>query len=296
MKQRWIFTGAVLALVLAACGTQKADGGSQAVDPRDVAATLSVANEQLYKISEPLQLAGMPVPLLIVPFSTGAVPLDVASWDCGSVTVAGTLTDADGDGIPVSATYNGRCTWSYSGTEGSFSGYWEYRNLKVEDPNDADSEAGIKVKGVVEWGYSGGGQSLTWIWTLTQHDFVKQGSGYAFTYTGNWQIVVNGSDNYTFDYNLSGTWVPDDANSPWGDGTLNASGSFSGSGTGCTGWSLQATLTDVHYSAGRIDGGSASFSGNDCDGTTTSFTVSWSPSEICVTVDPQQPPICGPNS
>ena len=296
MKKRWIFVGAVLSVLLAACGTQAPNGGggSSSVDPRDVAAPLSTANEQLYKLSEPLALAGVPVPLLFLPLSSGATPLDVASWNCGTVTVTGTLTDADGDGIPVNATYNGRCNWSYSGTEGSFSGYWQYNNLKVQDPDDADPEAGIKVSGAVEWGYSGNGQSLTWTWTLTQHDFVKQGGGYDFTYVGQWDISAP-DGNYTFSYDLSGSWTPDDPNNPWGDGTLNASGSFSGSGPNCTGWSLQTTLTNVHYSAGRIDGGSASFSGTDCDGNATAFTVSWSPTEICVTVDSQQP-ICGPNS
>ncbi|ADR37476.1 hypothetical protein Ocepr_2025 [Oceanithermus profundus DSM 14977] len=295
MKKRWIFVGAVLTVLLAACGTQapSGGGGTSSIDPREVAGTLSTANEQLYDVSAPLGRVGIPVPLLLLPFSSGTAPLDVASWDCGSVTVTGTLTDTDGDGIPVNATYDGRCSWSYSGTEGSFSGYWEYRNLKVQDPDDADPAAGIKVNGVVEWGYSGGGQSLTWTWTLTQHDFVKQSGGYGFTYVGNWRIVVNDTDNYAFDYNLSGTWAPDTATDPWGNGTLNASGDFSGSGPACTGWSLQATLSGVHFNGGMIDGGSATYTGTDCDGTSVTFDVTWTPTQVCITAGGNT--ICVPN-
>ncbi|GEM90819.1 hypothetical protein ODE01S_22530 [Oceanithermus desulfurans NBRC 100063] len=260
-----------------------------------MAAPLSTANEQLYKLSEPLTLAGMPIPVLFLPFSSGAAPLDVASWDCDSVTVTGALTDADGDGIPVNASYNGRCTWSYSGGEGSFSGYWQYNDLNVQDPNDADPEAGIKVSGEVEWGFSGGGDSLTWTWTLTRHDLVKQGSQYDFDYEGSWQVDYNG-DTYTFSYNLSGTWTPDDAQNPWGDGTLNAIGSFSGTDASCaSGWDLEVSLSGVHYTGGLIDSGTASFSGTDCDGTSTSVTITWSAAQVCITVDSQDP-VCVPNS
>ena len=298
MRRAWWIVLAVLAMLLAACGGQETSGsgtdGTTSIDVRDVAESLSAANDQLIRAAQPLALAGVPVPVPLVPLSDAVAPLDTAAWNCEGVTVSGTLTDADADGIPVDATYNGRCTWSYSGSEGTFSGYWEYRNLVVQDPDDADPEAGIQSSGTVEWGYEGGSQPLVWTWTLTQHDLVKQAGGYGFTYKGRWQVVVNATDNYTFDYDLTGAWVPDDATNPWGDGTLDATGSFSGDGPDCTnGWSLTVSLSGVHFTAGKIDAGTADYSGTDCDGASAAVHVRWSATEVCVTVGTNE--VCVPN-
>jgi len=261
---------------------------------QDVGKVLTAANEQLYRVESPLLLAGVPVPVLgIAPFSAGLAPQDVASWNCTGVTVTGDASDPDGDGIPANATYNGKCTWSYSGGGGSVSGYWEYRNVNVQDPNNADPKAGVKVQGTIEWGVSSSSGSFTSTWTITQHDLVRNGNVYDFTYKGNWTLTVNNSGAYTFDYQLSGTWTPVNANQPWTAGTMDATGSFSGSGPGCNGWSLNVTLSGVHDNGTKIDGGTATFSGTDCDGNSASVTVEWSSSQVCVTAGGQT--FCGSN-
>lgn len=188
------------------------------------------------------------MPLVPLSLSEGVAPLDTASWSCSGFSETGDLTDADGDGIPVNATLNGTCDWSYSGSEGSVSGSWTFKNLNVQDPDDHDPEAGIKAKGEVDWSYTAGNETDTFRWEINQHDFIKQGDRYSFIYNGSLTIKTS-AGTYTEDYNLSGTWTPKNPQNPWGDGTLEgASGSFSGSGPNCAnGWSLQVQLTNIHY-------------------------------------------------
>ncbi len=251
-------------------------GGGGNATAQDVGKVLTAANAQLYWIESPLDSAGVPVPILgIAPFSAGLAPQDVAGWNCTGVTVTDDARDADGDGIPVNATYNGRCTWSYSGSGGSVSGYWEYKNVNVQDPDDHDSKAGVMVHGAIEWGVSSSNRSYTSTWTITQHDLVRSGNTYNFTYKGNWTLTVSSSSTFTFNYQLSGTWTPEDPNHPWYAGTMNATGSFSGTGPGCNGWSLGVKLSGVHDNGTTIDGGTAEFSGKGCDGSNCTVTVTW---------------------
>jgi len=264
----------VLLAALVSCGGQPSGGGSS-VDARDIASVLGAANEQTYKLAEPLSAAGIPVPALTMPLSDGVAPLDTASWNCDAVTATGNLTDADNDGIPVNATFNGRCTWNYSGEEGSLVGYWEYQNLKVEDPNDADASGGIRVGGKIVWGYSGGGTEMTITWTI-KHDLLKSGAHYDFTYKGDWQINISGQTS-AFSYNYHGTLTPDDMDNPWGNGTVTASGSFGGTSAGCeSGWSVTLSLSGVHFAECGIDSGSADFTVAACDGHTCTIHISWS--------------------
>ncbi len=287
----------ILALLLFGCNQATSGGGNSGggATAQDVAGVLTAANGQLYRVESPLLSAGVPVPVLgIAPFSAGLAPQDVASWDCTGVTVAGDTSDPDNDGIPVNATYSGRCTWSYSGGGSSASGYWEYKNVNVQDPNSSDPSAGVKVSGTVEWGVTAGGQSTTVTWTINKHNLVKSGNGYSFDYQGTWTVTVTGSGTSTVDYSLSGTWTPDDTRQPWAAGTMNATGSFSGNGPSCAnGWNLNVTLTNVHDNGTKIDGGKATFSGKDCAGNNASVTVEWSPSQVCVTVGGQT--LCGSN-
>jgi len=304
MKRVWLGFGVLLVLLLAACGGQAPAGnggngddgssGVPVVEPQDVAEVLSAANSQLYRLEQPLS-ALVPVPTLgLAPFAVGIAPLDTADWDCSPVTVTGDASDPDNDGIPVNATYNGKCTWSYSGSGGSFAGYWEYENVNVQDPDSDDPQAGVKVKGKVEWGITSTASSVASTWTITQHDLVKQGDDYKFDYVGNWVVTADG-DTYSFNYDLSGTWTPDDMDDPWGDGTVNAEGRFGGSSSSCaTGWSFSVNLSGVHLTADKIDAGTANYSGTDCDGDTTTVSVTWSATEVCITTDGNT--VCVPNN
>ena len=287
MRKYWLWFGLFLFALLAGCGQQGAPGGSggnNQASPQEVATTLQAVDAQLYKITEPLSKVGFPVPFVPLLLSEGVAPLDTATWDCASVTASGNLSDADDDGIPVNATFNGRCTWSYSGGGGSASGSWEFKDLNVQDPNDHDPDAGVKASGQVIWTFSYGSDSVTWRWTLTQHDFVKGSSGYSFTYRGSWTFQVS-DGTYTEDYDLTGTWTPD-ASDPWGDGVLSANGRFSGNGPSCTnGWSLDVTLKSLHYQGGKIVSGTANFSGTDCEGNSGSVEITWHPTQVCFTTD-----------
>ena len=281
MKRSWkvAFLAALFALV--SCGGQppggNGGGGSgNAAEPQEVAGVLGAANEQLLKIEEPLMYAGVPVPMLpFMPFSVGIAPLDTATWDCSGVSVSGNTTDADDDGVPVDATYNGRCTWSYSGSEGSASGYWEYDDVRVQDPNDHDPDAGVKVSGTIEWGIQTTDGSVEVTWRIVKHELIKTGNDRNFNYEGSWTIQVDG-ESYTVNYDMSGTWSPDDPDDPWGNGTMTASGSFSGTGPDCAGgWSVTFSLNALHFADCGIDGGSASYTVTDCEGHTCTLTVNW---------------------
>ncbi len=277
MKRVWktAFLAALFALV--SCGGQPSGNGSGNVaEPQEVAGVLGVANQQLMKTEEPLMRAGIPVPMLpIKPFSAGPAPLDTASWDCSGVTVSGDTTDADDDGVPVDATYDGRCTWSYGGDGGSVSGYWEYDHVRVQDPNDHDADAGVKVSGTIRWGIHTMDGSIEATWRIVKHDLIKSGNARNFDYKGAWTFVVGG-ETYTVNYDLSGTWTPDDPSDPWGNGAVSASGSFSGAGPDCAGgWGVTFSLNALHFADCGIDGGSASYTVKDCDGNTCTLNVSW---------------------
>ena len=273
-------------------------GGGGNATAQDVGKVLTAANAQLYRVESPLSLAGLPVPVLgLTPFSVGLIPQDAASWSCTGVTVTGNARDPDGDGIPVDATYNGKCTWSDNGSNGSVTGYWEFNDLNIQDPDSGDPVAGVKVHGTIEWGLTSSDGSVTSTWEIDRHDFVKNGRTYDFDYQGTWTVTIENVGTYTTDYNLKGTWTPDDPEHPWYVGTINVEkgyGTFKGSGPTCTkGWSLDVTLTNVHDNGTKIDGGTATFSGTDCEGNSASFSVTWSPSQVCVTVGGHTS--CGPN-
>ena len=278
MRNTWMLL--LLALfILVSCGGQQ-----QQVDPQKVAEPLSISNQQLYKISQPLARAGVPAPVFISPFAKSVSALDTAEWNCSKVTATGNLTDGDNDGIPVDAVYNGKCTWGYSNGSGSATGYWEFKALRVQDPNDRDPDAGVKASGSIVWGVESGGNSITFTWKLDKHNLERQGGGHKFDFKGTWTIAGSG-DTYIFNYDMSGDWTPDSSSDPWGDGVMNARGSFSGSGPSCTSWSTSFTLTSVHFSEDEINSGSGVYDVTDCGGNTAHIEVNWATRQICVTAD-----------
>ena len=288
MKKNWRYLAILLLAGLAACGGQ----APKQAKPQDAATPLGVASEQLYRLSQPLALAGVPAPAMIMPFSEGVTALDTANWNCDAVTASGDLTDADGDGIPVNATYDGRCTWSYSGEGGSLSSFWRFDDLNIQDPSDHDEDAGVKASGAVSWGVSGAGTNVTVNWNLERHQLFRHGGSYDFAYKGSWTVTTD-SGNFTFSYDLSGTWTPSSGDDPWGDGTMTASGDFGGSGPGCAGWSSSVRLSGVVFDGGKVIGGTATVTVTDCSGSTETATITWSADRVCVSVDNHA--ACAPN-
>lgn len=280
MKKCWMILGATLAALLVACGGQapggNGSGSGNVAAPNDVADVLAAANSQLINIEGPLTEAGIPVPTLpYVPFSGDVAAADTASWNCTNVIVTGNATDADRDSVPVNATYNGRCTWSYSVSGGGVSGYWEYQNVNIQDPNDRDPSAGVRVKGTVVWGFETADGSVGFTWKIVSHELVKSASGHNFNYEGSWTIAVD-SATYTVNYNMSGTWSPDDPDDPWGNGTMTAEGNFSGSGPDCANeWKVDFSLNVLHFADCGIDSGQASYTVTDCDGASCTFNARW---------------------
>ncbi len=300
MRGKRVMVGAFALLLLVACGGQAPAGGGNdgngqtpVANPQDLAAALSAASSQLYRLERPL-ITLVPVPVLgLAPFTVGVAPLDTVTWDCSPVTVTGNASDPDRDGIPVNATYDGRCTWSYSGSE-SAKGYWEYQKVNVQDPDSNDPQAGVRVKGVIKWGATAtAAGSVNSTWTITRHDLVRKGDAYKFDYAGSWVVTLD-RKVYTFNYDLSGTWTPDDMKHPWDNGTLSAEGRFSGNGPDCAnGWTLDARLSGVHFTAEKIDAGKAYYSGTGCDGKAAAASVSWSATQVCITVKGKT--VCAPN-
>ncbi len=293
MRKYWLWFGLFLFALLAGCGQQGGPGGGNGgsapheANPQQVALALYAADLQIYRIAYPLYYADFPMPLMPFQF------LPAATWTCGSVHVNGDLSDSDNDSIPKHAIFDGRCTWSITGEGGTVTGYWEFQNLSVQDPNDGDPNAGIQANGKVVFAVQSPEDNVTWSWELTHHDFVKRTDDYAFTYEGTWQIEADGK-TYTFNYDLEGTWNPTDPDDPWGDGTLNAEGNFSGTAADCpSGWSTSVRLTAIQYQGGKIVGGTANLTAHDCDGHTEQITVTWHPTRVCVKVN-SEPEVCQP--
>ena len=268
---------------LAACTSQTtSESSGESLDPRQAAEPLAISSEQIYKLNQPLAMAGVPAFIIPMPLTEGVSSLDASDWDCSGVSISGNLGDADSDGIPINAVYDGRCTWEYPDV--SMSGYWEFDNLNIQDPSDSDPDAGIIASGGAAWSVTSSGSTLTLTWTFNKYELSKEGGNYDFTYEGSWR-VTDGTNTYTFNHDLTGTWTPDDASDPWNDGVMSSVVAFNGSGPSCASWSANMQLNSAHYVDDKIINGSARFSLTDCSGDTSSGSISWSTTQVCVTVD-----------
>ncbi|WP_293180205.1 hypothetical protein [Oceanithermus sp.] len=282
-KKPWLVLF-LLVLVLGACsqptaGGDGGDDGSTNVGIEEAYAPIDATESLLYQSFAAVgQLGVVSVPPAF--FSTSPLAVNGAQgfgWTCTGVASSGDLTDPDHDGIPTNAHYTGQCTVSdpQSGTLN-----WTL-DFYIADAGNGDPLAGFRSHGSVVWEVVGQGK-LTW--TITRHDVVRQAGGgaYDLAYEGEWQFVdyQDSSNDGSIAYDLSGTWTPDDPNASsfldlWTAGTLDLGGSMTFSGGGCT---TSASLQfNLHYDAsGCADRGSVSYNGQDCSGSSCSFTASWS--------------------
>ena len=301
-KGLWVLV--LLVGLLAACGggggSQNSGGGgggggtpAPTVEPERTLGALEVNLAHFYRVTYAMHYAGFLVPVLPVPIlSAGAVPLDSYRWSCSEVRVTGDATDADDDGIPKNGVYNGSCQFTASSDTGGFQVSWRFQDLTVQDPDDRDPTAGLKASGTVEWAIDTGDRAYRATWNLNRFEFVRAGEVWNFVQEVDWSLY-DGEDTVTLDYTLSGTWTPDDPEDPMAAGTLNGQSDYHGTASDCSGWQLHATFNNVHDNGQKIDGGSASLSGTDCDGESGSVTITWSPTQICYTSEGNT--FCVPN-
>jgi len=290
MRKLW-FLLVVLVFALAACGQQT--GGNEnanTADPGEVVEALRATYDQMFsELAADIPHLGIVNPTLLST-SNGVAPLDTLTWDCTGVSATGNLTDADNDGIPANATYNGSCSWSYTSPEVTASFEWKLRDVNIEDADETDPIAGFRAKGEVVWEWTINSESGSITWNFDPHDWVRDGDHWNLDYEGEitWQ---SGGESGTLDYDLSGTWTPDDSNDPWGSGNLELSGDFTWTEGTCTS-TLEITYAEVHYNDdGAIDSGRLDFTVTEvCDdgsGDSVSCTLTWSgPGEPTVSCTP----------
>ena len=284
MRKLWLWL-VVLVFALAACSQQT--GGNQnanTADPGKVAEALRATYDRVFtKLAAQIPLPGI-VNLAPLSTSNGIAPLDTLTWNCTGVSATGNLTDTDNDGIPANATFNGSCSWSYTGSGGAATLEWEFRDVNIEDADDTDPIAGFRAKGEVAWEWTVNGESGIITWNFTRHDWVRvlNSNQWDLDYEGN-ITCESGGESGTLDYDLSGTWTADDINDPWGSGNLDLSGGFTWTKGTCT--STLTITADVHYNDdGAIDSGQLDFTGTDCDGDSVSCRVTWSGPNVPPTV------------
>lgn len=128
--------------------------------------------------------------------------------DCANVTVSGSLADADADGVPAGATFNGQCSWSVSGNGETATFTLTFSNFRIEDPDDHDPMAGYKASGDISFSAQHASDTVTVQWSVTKNDLTKNSSSsFGYDYEGTWSWN-DGSDNYSVPYLLTGTWTP----------------------------------------------------------------------------------------
>jgi len=232
MKKLTIF--AMLALLLAACGTtqQNSDGNS--------ASNQATAVEALEVTEQPVQSGGADVEYAVetdleeelgIPFSF--IPMDngffdvfaspVSDWDCSESTVSGDPSDADDDGIAKNATYNIKCTKKFTNLPMFRDAVIVERTgtLTMKDADDNDPTSGYTSTGDITYSYMNG--TFT-----TEHKFnrswTKQNGTYAYNHTNSWTWSA-GDTSYGVEHAHAGSYTPDDANDPFAAGQLSETAS-----------------------------------------------------------------------
>ena len=294
MNNRWWSLGfaALLTLVLlAGCGGSGANGsggngsggGSSQASAEAALNNVVVSETPLYNafVSTAYASIGtggvfpaLPV-VLPSPLNKDAAPLAVYAWDCSGVQASGDLSDPDDDGIPANGRYQGSCTVTETGT-GTFS--W-HLDLSIQDVDNTDPKAGFTSSGNVSWELQGKWKIE---WSASEHSVRRnQSGGYDLTYEGGWAYTdySDSSNDGSINYNLDGTWTPDDPNASFedvwtGPGTLAMNGKVSASND-CA---VDANFSfNLHFNGdGCADRGQISYSGNDCQAHSCNVTASWS--------------------
>ncbi len=217
---------ALLALLLAACGTTtESNEGS--------ASTQATAVEALQVNEQPVQSGGEGVENQLsldgelgLPF--GFLPTDsdfldvfsapVSKWDCSASTVSGDATDADGDGVAVSATYNIQCTKGFANLPFFDDVVTVERSgtLVMQDADDGDPASGYRASGDFTYSYLDGTFSASHSY---DRSWTRTASGYDYDHTNRWSWEAGGV-SYAIEHTHGGSYTPDDTDHPFDAGWI----------------------------------------------------------------------------
>lgn len=245
-------------------GTGGGTGGSGTVNQASTNDVIPKTNlgENLYRtLQESISISGAPIFFPAMP--TGISPLSISKQQTNNPCTAntsGNLTDIDDDGIPVNATYDFTCNYSYNNIAITWQG-----KISAKDNNDNDPLSGYDLcTGVFNNGCSrepintsGPYGSLDFIFDVNLDG--NPTIGYTFTtFYYQWQLTNNSnntgtatmeSNNLTYDPDADGN------NDPWDKGIWNGNINFSGSDNKGNSGSFTMTLTNWHV--GICSGGGA---------------------------------------
>ncbi|MEX2541663.1 MAG: hypothetical protein WD314_07635 [Trueperaceae bacterium] len=222
---------------LAACGgpggtnTGGGSGESQELNQETAAEYQELAVQgsefQLAMLQEPMQiqtasvttLSGAQVPRpLVNTLSTSGISAQQTD-DC--VVESGNTTDADGDSVPVNATYTYDCS---SAPEDSYQ-YSLTGSASLADKNDNDSNSGYSMKmTALEYQFGQGSDSATLTFDL---DFDLTISGATYDAVFDFGFSATGPDgSFTIGFDFDQTYLADNQADPFASGNLSFTGNL----------------------------------------------------------------------
>ncbi|WP_457637595.1 hypothetical protein [Oceanithermus sp.] len=224
---------AMLALLLAACGTTSQDSGGTATNQATAVEAVEVTEQPTQGGDEAvvddvsaevdLDLGFSMVPG--VDFFSDILMSPVAEWNC-SGTASGNTSDADGDGIATDATYNVTCSKSFD-----FAGITapvdvtRQGSLTVRDQDDNDPTSGYYAKGDYTYSYTMLGQDISFVRSFERNWQGNASEGYSFDHSHTWAWSVAGEEHKVV-HTHSGSYMPDDPQNPFASGELSETGSY----------------------------------------------------------------------
>lgn len=271
-------------MLLAACGggdPGPGGDGNAALDQGEAETLSALATQSdrflIAMLQDPFSLtlassttsASLPRPLTKLLGQTPETDLGVLqSEEC--VTEGGNTTDADNDGIPVSATYTIDCDYS----DPSYGSLKLTGSFTFSDKDDNDPLSGYTAEvSDYDYTFSADGTNVTFSMDLAI-DLTVTADSYTADYTLNYDLSsAEGSGSLSYDYSL--TYRPADASDPFAAGTFVVDGSLDFE-SGGERYSLTVETTpELLYSSScdsSFVGGSARYEDSEGNALTVSYS------------------------
>ena len=260
---RLLFILGSAGLLLAACSVNP--GGANRPLTQEAATSLtgvaSLSNDYLVAMLgnptgvAPLTLAngdGLPAPVANLAKTAGLEPQ--ATSQC--VIKSGSSDDADGDGLPLDATFSFDCTEMDQGNEAHFEA-----TIHIQDKNDNDPDSGYRVEVPnFEWSETSAGETSK----VTLHEIFDLTVASA-SYSVQYELEVNASsptESGGLSENATATYTPDDPADPFAAGELVTDGQTTFTSDGKSYSLSEMTTPSLHYAAAcssDFDEGSAQY-------------------------------------